>query len=703
MRVDELELDERIIRILELQGIKELYPPQIEGLKYALNSENLVLAIPTASGKTLVAYLAILKSVLTGGKAMYIVPLRALASEKYEEMKEFEKLGLRVVLSYGDLDAPEPELERFDIIIVTSEKADSLLRHKSYWLSELTVVIADEIHLIQDSGRGPTLEVILARFKQINPKAQIIALSASIQNSAEIAEWLNAKHVKSSWRPVPLKKGVLENEKIYFSDNTVTELKECAGKKDISALTADTIKDHAQILIFVNTRKSAETLAEKLSSTILEFLSEEEKKKLIELSEQVLEMQSEPTSIGARLAKCVANGCAFHHAGLANSHRNTIEKNFKNRFLKCIVATPTLAWGVNLPARRVAIRDLWRYDANFGMMPIPVLDAYQMMGRAGRPQYDAYGEAVLVAKNEFERLKITEEYLLSESEEIISKLGNEHALRTHILASIASGFADDYEDLRLFLNNTFFAHQKNIMDIDGIIENVIRFLAENELVNERDEKLIATPFGKRVSELYIDPLSAVILHDALINKSHIKPTAFSFLHAICSTPDMQQLYIRQRDDWVEEELVKHDNEFLIKDEDYDWFLTQIKTAALLEDWVSEHTEEYISKKYDIGPGDIYTKIETGEWLLYSTHELAKLFNRGFIPALSKLAVRIKYGVKEELVELVQLKGIGRVRARALFTSGFKTLRDLRKANLEEIAKVKKIGSAVAKSIKAQLE
>src|SRR5213593_489847 len=218
MHVADLGLDSRIVEILKKQGIEELYPPQADAIGPALLGENLVLAIPTASGKSLVAYLAILASVLRGGKALYIVPLRALAAEKYEDLKEFESLGIKVGISVGDYDSVDPNLEKFDVIVATSERADSLLRHKTNWLQRLSVVVADEVHLVNDADRGPTLEVTLAKMRQVNPNLQIIALSATIRNSAELAAWLKAEHVWSDWRPVPLRSGVMFNGTVLWTD-----------------------------------------------------------------------------------------------------------------------------------------------------------------------------------------------------------------------------------------------------------------------------------------------------------------------------------------------------------------------------------------------------------------------------------------------------------------------------------------------------
>ncbi len=689
MRIDEIDINPRVINTLKEHGISNLYPPQEESIDYAINGENLVLSVPTAGGKSLVAYLAMLKSVLNGGKAMYIVPLRALASEKYDDLSIFEKIGVRIAVSYGDLDSPEPGLDSFDIIIVTSEKADSLLRHRAYWLKKISVVVADEIHLINDAGRGPTLEIILSRFKE---DAQIIGLSATIKNSDELAGWLNAKHVKSDWRPVPLKEGIYLDGKISFMDNTYKKIKK--QENEVASLVSDTLRDKGQVLIFTNTRRSAESLTEKLSGLYKQFLDETEKSELKNASDKIIKSQSEPTFIGSKISKCVRNGAAYHHAGLSNAQRKIVESNFRDGKIKCIAATPTLAAGINLPARRVVIKNLYRFDPNFGRIPIPILEIKQMEGRAGRPQYDKEGEAILIAKNENEFSRIYEDYLLNETEEIYSKLGSEKALRTHILSSIAAGFVSNENELKNFIGNTFYAYQTDIWKLESMIENVVFFLEENNMIKDFN----ATKYGKKVSDLYIDPLSAVKIKKAL--EKNISSN-FLLLHTVCTTPDVRVLYLRKNDyEWIEEKTEKHKE--MVIDDDYEYFLSQIKTACLLEEWINEFSEESIINKYRVGPGDIYAKTGTAEWLLYSMRELAGLFNRDIMRTLNKLLRRMKYGVKEELLELTTIKGIGRIRARTLFNHDLKTIDDLRKTNLESLSKIEKIGKSLAEDIKRQI-
>ncbi|MFQ6106982.1 MAG: DEAD/DEAH box helicase [Thermoplasmata archaeon] len=695
MRVSDLEVDSRIVEILSKEGIENLYPPQAEAIGPALEGKNVVLAIPTASGKSLVAYLAVLQSVLRKGKALYIVPLRALASEKYEDLKVFEAIGVRVGVSIGDYDAPDPTLEKFDIIIATSEKADSLLRHRAHWLQELSVVVADEIHLIDDPGRGPTLEVTLSKLKQINPSAQILALSATIKNSNEIAEWLGAEHIASDWRPVPLKEGIFYEGQITFVDGSRKVIEECAD--EVSSLVLDVVKDGGQCLVFVNTRRSSEALSGRVGSFLRDVLKPETTKRLSVLSRKLLSRQDEPTSLGARLSRRIRHGAAFHHAGLTNDQRKMVEAIFKSGLLKCIVATPTLAAGINLPARRVVVRDLTRFDPNYGNVPIPVMEVKQMSGRAGRPQYDKEGEAILLAKKPGDSSFIMENYLLQEPESIDSKLGQRPALRMHMLSSIATSHVRNEEELHSFIENTFFAQKTDVWTIFDMIDDILEFLVEEGFI-EANDRFRATFFGKRTSDLYIDPLSALTLRNALGEESR---STFAYLHAICATPDIPTLYLRRGDyEWVEE--LAANEEFLVEYDDYEFFLSEVKTAALLQDWIDEEPADAMTKRFGIGPGDIRRWVDMAEWLVYSMKELSRLFDKSRTRILDRLMPRVRYGVKEELLDLVSLRGIGRARARSLFNHGYKTLEDLKKADVRALSRLPLIGTAIARNVKLQL-
>lgn len=701
MNVDELSLDPRIVAKLNEDGIKELYPPQEQAIGPALDRKNLVLAIPTASGKSLVAYLAVLQAVLRGGKALYIVPLKALASEKYEDLAKFETLGIKVGVSTGDYDEADPKLRRYDIVVATSEKADSLLRHRSKWLDQLSVVVADEVHLINDPERGPTLEVTLVKFRTFNPEAQIIALSATIKNAGELAEWLGAELVESEWRPVPLRQGVYHDGEVFFTDNTKRVLVE--GGEPVPALVKSALSSGGQVLIFVNTRKASESLAHALGSVVKESAGFDASE-LSKISKRLIGEQDEPTTMGTRLGRSLRGGCAFHHAGLTGPQRKLVEESFKKGHLRCIVATPTLAAGINLPARTVLVRDVRRYDSNIGYSTIPVMEVKQMCGRAGRPRFDKYGEAILIAKDEEERAFLLDNYLLGENENIYSKLGTEPAIRSHELALIATKAASSLDQLKDFFGRTFLAHQTDAAYLGETISNVLEFLQKEGMVHP-EEPLRSTVFGKAVSDLYIDPQSAIILRDAIGRYQPGKE--FGLLHAVCSVPDMPLLYLRQSDyEWVEEYQSDRSIEMLIEPPadlgKYEIFLSEVKTAKLVNDWITEVHENDIAHSFNIGPGDIRNKMEMAEWLIHSVARLSELFNKEATVDAVELRTRIGYGIKPELLELVKLSGVGRVRARAMFDRGLRTIEDLRNTSYDRLKQIPTIGEAVARSIKNQL-
>jgi len=708
MKLSKLPLDKNIIEILKEHKISELYPPQEEALPFILDGKNLVLSIPTASGKSLVAYLAIVNRLThEGGKALYVVPLKALAREKYDELKLFEKLGLKVGISTGDLDDSDPRLVRFDIIVCTSEKADSLLRHKITWVDKIKVLVIDELHLIHDPTRGPTLEVIISRFKALNPKTQVIALSATIKNATELSIWLDAKLIQSDWRPVPLREGVFYKNNIKY-DNGKNIIIDGSEIKPLDRLVENSIDNGGQVLVFVNTRRSTISVANKLALIIENKLSKKEKKEIKKIKESFKKQQPEFTSVDKKLLNCLEKGVSFHNAGLSSVQRRTVEQSFKEKIIKCIVATPTLAAGVNIPAQRVIVRDLWRYDPNFGMHPIPIFEYKQQAGRAGRPRFDKFGDAITIAKNEEQKEQIFNNYILSDIEPIYSKLGSQSALRMHLLSAVATNFVDSMKGIYNFIDSTFYAYQADTTTLKDEIDEAIDFLLKNGFIEQiNKDKFMSTLFGNRTSSLYIDPFSALLLKKALEKSCKIETSSLSYIHAVCATPDVRSLYLRSGDTWVDEKAEKKRGCFLIdppgvSNEEYEWFLSDLKTASLIEDWIEEEYEDRIISKYNVGPGDIHNIVEMVKWLVHALREFARMYNFECISELNDLLLRVQYGCKKELLNLVSLKGIGRIRARALFNEGFKTIGDLRGVPLKRLAQVKTIGEGVAKSIKSQI-
>ncbi|MGC9780353.1 MAG: DEAD/DEAH box helicase [Candidatus Heimdallarchaeota archaeon] len=712
MKIKDLDLPTEVIQLVLKRGFSSLYPPQAKAIKSGLlDGENLVLAVPTASGKTLVAELAMLKAILSrGGKALYLVPLKALAAEKFEDFSEFEELGIKVIQSTGDFDSSDYQLAKYDLIICTNEKVDSLLRHDIKWAKDIQIIVADEVHLIDDSHRGPTLEVVLARLKKMLPYTQILALSATIFNADEIAEWLDAKLVQSDWRPVKLSEGVYWQGRVGFSDGHQIQIPVVNTKNPEVDIAFNTIKNAGQILVFANTRASSQAAAERISQSISRLLTLEERDQLSLLTDKML-TAGEKTNLVERLVKVIRKGVAFHHAGLKPEHRKLIESNFRKNLIKCVTATPTLAAGVNLPARRVVILSLTRYEVGAGSKPIKVLEYKQQAGRAGRPKYDSEGESIIIAKKQRDASRFMEMYCLGDTEMIWSKLANESALRSHILAAIAIGYVANLKELAQFIKETFFGYQNDISTTEFLVKKVLKFLIDEGMLANDGSSLSATTFGRRVSQLYIDPLSAVILRDGLkkANEAEDEITDIAYFHLIASTPDLRNLYLRQKDQTeLQRFLWDYTDGFLSDtpeewDPDYEYFLMTLKSALLLQQWIQEKSEDAITMRFSVGSGDILYLTDNAKWLLYSSMEIAKLFNCTNISKnLRELHLRVAHGIKKELVPLVKLRGIGRVRARMLFNTGFKTIASLRKAETRELSRIPSIGPEIVRSIKEQV-
>lgn len=683
MNLTEVKIQEKFLNLLTEGEISTLYPPQEHAIRSGLlEGKNLVIATPTASGKTLIAELAITKNLENGKRAVYVVPLRSLAYEKFLEFKKYEKIGYNVRLEIGDLDSGRYSHKlNFDILIATAEKLDSILRSTENLIENIGILVMDEIHMLA-TDRGPVYEIIIAKFKKLFPKIQILALSATIGNAGEIADWLNAGLVESKWRPVELKESIFIGKKF----------------ETIKEISLKTISENGQIMIFVNSRRSAEALAEKLA---LELKFNLDKEKLLKLGEEILNVANTATRQCKKLSECVKKGVAFHHAGLLNRQKTLVEDSFKNFLIKIIVATPTLAFGVNLPSRVVIIRDIQRYG-NYGYEYIPVLEYKQMCGRAGRPKYDNFGEAITIAKNDDEREFLTEKYIFGEIEPIYSQLGIEPVLRFHILAAIASGFSRTYDALFEFLRMSFFSYQYGLHGVERKIRKILLNLHEWDFIRQEGRFLIPTKLGKRISELYIDPETAYTYIKILKNSEEKKKTTLGLLEMLCDSTEMPLLNVSRREEqelWIN---FAREEEKLLREGEIDSnFLERFKTAKLFQDWIDEVNEDKLLERYNVAPGILHQKLEILEWLTYSASEIAKICSlKNSEKELTKLEVRVKYGVKEELIPLVRVRGIGRVRARILFNSGIKDIETLKETPIDKISKL--IGKKVAEKIKGNL-
>jgi len=711
LRLEEAGLPEELLAFTKEKGMVELYPPQEQAIKAGLlEGRSLVVSSPTASGKTLIAIIAAyLKAKSRAGKVVYLAPLRALASEKYREFSELSRFGITTAISTGDYDSTGESLGRADIIVLTNERFDSVMRHRVSWLRSVALFIADEVHLAGNDSRGPTLEMILTKVKYMGSDAQLLALSATISNAEEIAKWLGAAIVQLDWRPVPLREGVYDYGRVVFLDGGESPVPRSTYGAPIDAAMG-TVKEGGQALVFASTRRRAVSLATRAAEVTQRMLTPEEKRATSEASRRIL-TSGEETSLSRLLAEIVAKGSAFHHAGLESEHRRIVEDYYRAKAIKLLAATPTLAAGVNIPARRVVMADMTRYDAEQGgNAEISVLEYRQMAGRAGRPQYDDHGETVIIPPPSQPPADILEYYARSPPEPIRSRLADEGAMRFHVLATIATSAGMSKKDLDALFKKTLLAMQVGEDRVAGITEKAVGYLLGERLVESAGELFYATDFGKRVSMLYIDPVTGVMFRDAVRRTEPGRNYTAGLLRLVAGTPDFEPKFPLRSKDYEEAMafMEEHSPELIEAPSsrafsEYDRVLQEMRTVMALYGWIDEWREEQILSRLGVEPGDMHRAVDNADWLLHSLEEISRLFKRPeMVKQAELLRKRVVSGVSEELVELTTLQGVGRVRARALYSAGFRTLEDIKEASPEKLALVEKVGTSVARKIKEQV-
>ena len=624
--------------------------------------KNVIVSVPTAAGKTLIAYSAIYETFQRNLKSIYIVPLRSLAMEKYSELSRLRDLGLKVKMSIGDYDDTPDFIRRYDAVILTSEKADSLMHHDPYMLNDVGLMVIDEIHTIGDESRGPTLETVASVAKYVNPDMRVLALSATVSNAAEMARWLNASLIRSDFRPVPLKTGIIYRDQLYLD-----------GKRrpgiSVNQIIKETVEDQGQVLMFVSSRKKAEDSARDLAQIFNPSLN-------------IRIASDDPNVYDDMLNEILPKGVAFHHAGLSNDQRAFIEKEFRSRRIKVIVATPTLAAGVNLPARLVIVRDItrWGYD---GISYLTNMEIKQMIGRAGRPGYDSFGVGLIYVSSQ-SSYEAAKEYLSTDPEPVISYLGNDAKVRFNALATISMGLARSPEDIMKFYETTFYFSQNGKNMLEDKINASLKFLESNGFI-KRTPELKTTQLGKTTSDLYLDPESALRLVDFFNGPSDIEHALYHI--SICR----EMIPFNIKDDFSAMEFL---DDIGMIDGDID----AAKTAIVLRDWINEASYRLLYDRYGIAPGDVQARISMADWLSYSLAKLSSIYKPEVRRMLEILNLRIKEGIREDILDLVLIPGVGRVRARRLYDAGLKSIADVASATPERIRSIYGFSDTLANSV-----
>ena len=436
----------QIVESLKSENITDFRKFQEQAIEVGLlTGKNLLITTPTGSGKTLIGELAILNNLLRNEdkKALFLVPLKAVASEKYEEFSRKYGQLFNVKVSTGDYEAIPEEITEANLIIATYERFDSLLRTRPEWLPDIAVIIIDEVHMIGQKERGSRLESVIIRLKEYLPYTQLICLSATVKNLEELSNWLDAFPIISDERPVPLR------VKIIVSPNKFSSITELIEK---------TVRINGQVLVFVMTRRDSEFLAERIANQLAPILKPKNQEVDV----------SQISGLSIKLKTVIQKGVGYHHAGLIANDRKIVEKYFKQGLIKVIVCTTTLSAGINVPARLVIIKDTEITRKEIVLRKLNSNEIFQILGRAGRPGLDEEGIGIILTDNKEDKQyleaslyhKISDSKKIERYEPVLSQFDEISTLREQVLVKVYEkkdeGLSE--EELISFFKRTFWAY-----------------------------------------------------------------------------------------------------------------------------------------------------------------------------------------------------------------------------------------------------
>ncbi|RZH67313.1 DEAD/DEAH box helicase [Natrinema altunense] len=670
-----MEVAEVLPEFADAFAFEEFNRMQREALPALLESEeNVVASAPTASGKTALAELAICKALADGGTALFIAPMRALTNEKEDDWDRFEELDYSVYVVTGERDLNPRRARRADILVMTPEKLDSATRkHDSRrydFVTDIDVCVIDEVHLLDADRRGSVLEVTISRLRRLC-EPRIVALSATMPNIDDVAAWLDAPEETTfefgeEYRPVELNAGV----KTYtHGDNSFADkYRRLYRALD---LAEPHLREDGQALVFVSSRQDTVQAAKKARDEIAE-------RDIPMGARGDYDFHTDSTDLDdATLRKSVLDGVAFHHAGLSKNDRDLVEEWFKEGHIELLFSTSTLAWGVNLPARCVVIRDTKHHDPLEGEVDMSPLDVLQMLGRAGRPGYDDIGYGWVISDSaEADKYR----RLLRDGKEIESRLAE--SLETHLNAEIAMGTITDLEDVMDWLETTFYyvrgQSRPDDYDFPNLRQRVrdcLEGLVERGFVETGEDLSIeATPRGVLTSKYYLRLDTAArfaALCDRVGGDADMgdELTTGDVLTAVATAAEFDSVSARQDErDAINAVLVGEDTD--------DLEAGQRKVLAILRSAAS---------------GTTPSELRSDAWVIRRNatrlvSALGAFLDRFVGPHAANLArraeARIENGVAEDAVGLTAIDGVASGRASKLAKEGLSTPGDVVDAGVE---------------------
>ena len=677
-----MRVNEAVPDFADVFPFEEFNRMQQAALPAVLDSEeNVVVSAPTASGKTALAELAICRTLRSDGTALFLAPLRALTNEKESEWERFEDLGYSVYVVTGERDLNPRRAERADVLVMTPEKADSATRKhdtaRHSFITDVDCCIIDEVHLLDSDKRGSVLEVTVSRLRRLCAP-RVVALSATMPNIEDVAGWLDAPEdctftFGEEYRPVPLHAGV---ETYAHGENPFQDkYRRLFRAMD---LAQPHVEDGGQALVFVSSRQDTVRAAEKARDVVAE--------RDIEMGARGdYDMHSEAQDLNNdTLRQSVVDGVAFHHAGLSREDKDRVEAWFRDGTVQLLFSTSTLAWGVNLPARCVVIRDTKLHDPLEGEVDMSPLDVLQMLGRAGRPGYDDAGYAYVVSDGADAQKYRT---LLREGKEIESRLAED--LDAHLNAEVALGYVREMDDVMEWLETTFYyVRAQSAPDgaTDGSIDypfggnlrtrarETLDSLVADGFVEEDGLRLRPTPLGRLASKFYMRLDTAREFADLAERAAERPIDEGDVLRTVAAAAEFDSVSARKSErDAVESVLGQS---FATDAEGEDLEPGNRKVLAICRAAMRGST-----------PGEL----QSDAWvirqnvlrLLAALHAFAREFADARAANLvRRVEARVETGISGDAVGLTAVDGVARGRAGKLAAEGLTTPADLVAAGVE---------------------
>ena len=722
--LDKFDIPGEIIDLWRANESDLLLPLQESAVRrYGLFGElNLLIQAPTSSGKTFIGEMAAIQAALRRKRVVFLVPLKALAEEKYLDFREkYSPYGLKVIVSTRDRREFDRDLEHgsFSIAVAVYEKLSQLLVRRPEWLEEVALAISDELEILSDPDRGPAVEVLLTRILRSKTRpggTRLIGLSAVIGNAPRLAEWMGATLVSCERRPVELRYGVLhEGVFRYRTFNEVSEGEEPLVNAH-SESTWETLTENVRAfaeggetcLIFVKARHEARRGAELLSRRINAPPATAASGALRDL---------EPTRSRDCLLETLNTGIAFHNADLCPQERRVVEQGFRNGEIRVLVSTSTLAMGMNLPARNVFMAaEKWRYDNRIGMpwkTPILRSEYENMGGRAGRFGVGhEFGRSILVAATPFDYETLRRRYVEGHCEPVEPHLAAGAALENHVLGLVASRCCSTDEELLEFLENTLsgrWVWQESLTLDESrfrIRAAVNRAVDAGVIVRHPDGRLESTPLGLAAASKGVTIATARDLEHWLAESETRIWNDLDLIFAAASTPDgrMVQIGLTAQEYEHAGYVAKLKQATAGEDIGADTPLNRIrncnlapffeevrgiKAALFLNEWIDHVPVCEIEENYQTTSGQILAASEQVSWLIDSAGALAAAAggNESFVERMHQLAERVQRGVRAEALPVARLDlpGITRAALAALVTRGLHTPEAVAGASEEDVA------------------